>query len=329
LRADPSPLCFAQGQHVIRVETEKIAWNKERKFLKREAAEKAEEARGLQALLEQTDAECAKLKARVRKAEKAGASGSKQEAEGEGEVAGLRRELEVCQQAKLQAVMSSAVNKEHLKQLRAKVSTLQIDKEEAVAQAAAVRGVLGKELDAMEEQLEETLQAQRDQSQERGEPALVARLQRLESSSQALRDQAEVANATIRSLDDALHLERVAKEGLASELQRLHDGGAVQALEYLEGQDWGTASALALSRGMSPRGPRASPWRKAAASPIHRPALQAAPLMMGLGGEEEGCARAKRLTRELAELRAELEEGTAGDLALGEALHRVVPRRRH
>ena len=95
----------------------------------------------------------------------------------------------------------------------------------------------------------------------------------------------------------------------------------MKALQYLETQDWGTASALGLSRGMSPRQPPASPFRaKVDSSPLHKLALQAS-FRSGDITEEEGYRRAKGLVAELAELRAELEAGATGDTTGG-----TVPR---
>ena len=160
---------------------------------------------------------------------------------------------------------------------------------------------------------------------------------------EALRDDAQISRAALQSLEAALREERAGKEALAAELQRLHDGGAVEvtdidmteppepatpnatnperkALQYLENQDWGTASKLALSRGISPRQPASSPFAsKMMASPLPK-------LALGAPGEagEEGFHHAKSLVAELAELRQELERGALEDVALGKAVRSVA-----
>jgi len=288
-----------QGQHVIRIEKEKLSWKKERAQLAKEIEDAKEKHNIVKGLMQKAEGEIVRLKVgspaiRSRK-------GSAYKGE---DAASLKAELELVLEDKIKAETASAVDRETVRKLRDEMAVLRLDKEEAVAQAEAVRGVLGKELDAMEEQLEDTIRRGQSTEQNVG-----------------LRQELEVAKETIHSLDEAIKEERAVKDQLSGQLRYLQEHGAMEAVQYLEENGWGSSSQfLGESRGI-PQSPRvsaehfsnsmASPWAKQ----LNNSKIVAP--------QQQTDQRTRQLVQELAEVRAEMEVCAKEDQTLHDSLQMI------
>lgn len=159
-----------QGQHAIQMEKDKLTWQKERSRLSRQLKEAHSAQQTMTRLLQQSEAETIRLRSEAEtrsnsmECDRGGASMIASDDAGcdtaaEAEVQSLQQQLAMVVEGKADLEMEVAMLRENVRKLREEGTILKTDKEEAVAQAHAIRGVLGQELDAMEEQLEHALTA--------------------------------------------------------------------------------------------------------------------------------------------------------------------------
>jgi len=143
--------------------------------------------------------------------------------------------------------MENAVMKDALTKLRRDFSVLKADKEEAVVQADAIRGVLRKELDSLEGELTKAL-GERSRIMARSSPA---RIQELEAQVSQLQQDLEMSVATVSSLDAALRSEQDEKKLLHEKLRSSETNTSATSMDlrnFCEGELVGIADPVSMAK---------------------------------------------------------------------------------
>jgi len=143
--------------------------------------------------------------------------------------------------------MENAVMKDALTKLRRDFSVLKADKEEAVVQADAIRGVLRKELDSLEGELTKALD-ERSRIMARSSPA---RIQELEAQVSQLQQDLEMSVATVSSLDAALRSEQDEKKLLHERLRSSETNTSATSMDlrnFCEGELVGIADPVSMAK---------------------------------------------------------------------------------